>query len=298
MRKLCADFHTHTTYCDGKSTPRQMVEAAYSMGLTDFGISGHADYSMWEPGFGMSDAILSAYKQELEILREEYAGKMNIYIGIELDTLGPVQQAEYAIGSTHSVLKDGHLVTVDDTEEKLVQAVETLWNGDWYAMARDYFELEATVYDKLHCDWVGHFDLLTKFNEGYKHFDETKDAYLEPALAALAAQNGSEEEIKELEYILKELEGLIRDKKDYSEKDSQFHAQIATCSHNRVMTNLIPVITEGVRVFADSVEETEYEQTLLSHRRIFEAIRDGRGEDARQEMYFHLMYNHNRYRKE
>ena len=78
MRKLCADFHTHTTYCDGKSTPRQMVEAAYSMGLTDFGISGHADYSMWEPGFGMSDAILSAYKQELEILREEYAGKMNI----------------------------------------------------------------------------------------------------------------------------------------------------------------------------------------------------------------------------
>ena len=104
---------------------------------------------------------------------------------------------------------------------------------------------------------------------------------LEPALAALAAQNGSEEEIKELEYILKELEGLI-----------------ATCSHNRVMTNLIPVITEGVRVFADSVEETEYEQTLLSHRRIFEAIRDGRGEDARQEMYFHLMYNHNRYRKE
>ena len=119
---------------------------------------------------------------------------------------------------------------------------------------------------------------------------------LEPSLAALAAQNGLDEEIKDLERILEELEELIRDKKDYSEKDSQFHAQIATCSHNRVMTNLIPVITEGVRVFADSVEETEYEQTLLSHRRIFEAIRDGRGEDARQEMYFHLMYNHNRYR--
>lgn len=188
--KLRADFHTHTTYCDGKSTPRQMVEAAYRMGLTDLGISGHADYSMWEPGFGMSDEALAAYKQELEALREEYAGKINLYIGIELDTLGPVQQAEYAIGSTHSVLKDGHLVTVDDTEEKLVCAVETLWNGDWYAFARDYYELEATVYDKLHCDWVGHFDLLTKFNEGYKHFDETKDAYLEPALAAMKKLHG------------------------------------------------------------------------------------------------------------
>ena len=118
--KLRADFHTHTTYCDGKSTPRQMVEAAYRMGLTDLGISGHADYSMWEPGFGMSDEALAAYKQELEALREEYAGKINLYIGIELDTLGPVQQAEYAIGSTHSVLKDGHLVTVDDTDRKSV----------------------------------------------------------------------------------------------------------------------------------------------------------------------------------
>lgn len=82
--KLRADFHTHTTYCDGKSTPRQMVEAAYRMGLTDLGISGHADYSMWEPGFGMSDEALAAYKQELEALREEYAGKINLYIGIEL----------------------------------------------------------------------------------------------------------------------------------------------------------------------------------------------------------------------
>lgn len=42
------------------------------------------------------------------------------------------------------------------------------------------------------------------------------------------------------------------------------------------MTNLIPVITEGVRVFADSVEETEYEQTLLSHRRILKpSVMDG-----------------------
>lgn len=79
--KLRADFHTHTTYCDGKSTPRQMVEAAYRMGLTDFGISGHADFSMYEPGFGWSDEILEAYKKELRKLKEEYAGKMNLYIG-------------------------------------------------------------------------------------------------------------------------------------------------------------------------------------------------------------------------
>lgn len=187
--KLRADFHTHTTYCDGKSTPRQMVEAAYKMGFTDFGVSGHADFSFCDPGFGMTDSAFEEYKKELYALREEYVGKLNLYIGIELDCLGPIQKAEYAIGSTHCVLKNGEYISVDDTEAELIEAVERLWKGDWYAFVQDYFEVEATVYDRTHCDWVGHFDLLTKFNEGYCHFDETDDRYLEPALAAMKKLN-------------------------------------------------------------------------------------------------------------
>lgn len=184
-----ADFHTHTTFCDGTGTPREMVEAAWRRGYTDFGISGHGDYSFCEPGFGMSDSVLFEYRKELEMLREEYRGRMNIYIGIELDCLGPVQEAEYAIGSTHCVKKNGEYVSVDDTEEKLKEAVGRLWKGDWYAFARDYFETEAEVFDRTCCDWVGHFDLLTKFNEGFRYFDETRDAYLEPALAAMKRLN-------------------------------------------------------------------------------------------------------------
>ena len=106
---------------------------------------------------------------------------------------------------------------------------------------------------------------------------------LEPPIAALAAQNATVEDIRQLEY---------------ADKDSQFHAQIANCSHNLVMTNLVPVITDGVRVFAGAVQETEYEQTLKSHRRIFEAIRDRKPVEAQQAMYFHLMYNDNRYKGE
>lgn len=186
---LRADFHTHTTYCDGKSTVREMVESAYRMGLMDYGVSGHADFSFCEPGFGMSEDKLKRYKDELGQLREEYRGRMNLYIGIELDCLGPEQKAEYAIGSTHCVYKKGEYVQADDSEKGLVDAVERLWGGDWYAFARDYYELEATVADRFHCDWIGHFDLLTKFNEGYRYFDESADAYLEPALAAMKKLN-------------------------------------------------------------------------------------------------------------
>lgn len=121
---------------------------------------------------------------------------------------------------------------------------------------------------------------------------------LEPPIAALAAQNATAQDIEALGAILSELEALIEGRQDYAEKDSQFHAQIANCSHNLVMTNLIPVITDGIRVFADSVQETEYDQTLVSHRQIYEAIKARRPVEAQQAMQFHLMYNENRYKGE
>ena len=121
---------------------------------------------------------------------------------------------------------------------------------------------------------------------------------LEPPIAALAAQNATGEDIRQLENILLGLEEQMILREDYADKDSQFHAQIANCSHNLVMTNLVPVITDGIRVFAGAVQETEYEQTLKSHRRIFEAIRDRKPVEAQQAMYFHLMYNDNRYKGE
>ena len=35
------DFHTHTTFCDGKNTPEEMVLAAIEKGMPRIGFSGH-----------------------------------------------------------------------------------------------------------------------------------------------------------------------------------------------------------------------------------------------------------------
>ena len=121
---------------------------------------------------------------------------------------------------------------------------------------------------------------------------------LEPPIAALAAQNAREADVRKLEEILKEIEERIARREDYAEVDIRFHEQIAHCSHNSVMSNLVPVIGKGIAVFAREVETTEYEQTLISHRAIYQAIREGRAVDAQQAMHFHLLYNENRYREE
>ncbi len=118
---------------------------------------------------------------------------------------------------------------------------------------------------------------------------------LEPPIAALAAQNATKEDLQKLEDLLLEVETLIARRADYAKADIRFHEQIANCSHNSVMSNLVPVIGKGIAVFAREVESTEYEQTLLSHRAIFKAVKEGRGVDAQQAMYFHLLYNENRY---
>lgn len=183
-----SDFHTHTNFCDGKNTPTEMVKSAYNMGLTDYGVSGHA-YITAGGEFGMNDDILLKYKNELYDLREKYKGKMNIYIGIELDVLGPIQEAEYSIGSCHCLEKNGKYVVIDNTEEILCNAVNKLWNGDWYSLTDDYYNLVSKVYDITKCDFVGHFDLITKFNQDYKHFDESDDRYLDSAYKAMKKLN-------------------------------------------------------------------------------------------------------------
>jgi len=121
---------------------------------------------------------------------------------------------------------------------------------------------------------------------------------LEPPIAALAAQYASPEEVARMEETLKEIEALMEAKQDYSEKDTQFHVQIANCSRNSVVTNLIPVISSGVSVFAREVASAEYRQTVRSHRAILRAIKEKRPVEAQQAMQFHLMYNADRYAQE
>jgi len=118
---------------------------------------------------------------------------------------------------------------------------------------------------------------------------------IEPEIAALAAQNATIEEIKVLEELTIAVEMAIEKNTNFSKEDSAFHTHLAVCSKNRVTTNLIPIINEGVALFAAEVSDQEYEQTRIAHRAIYEAVRDGKAVEARQAMLYHLLYNKNRF---
>lgn len=121
---------------------------------------------------------------------------------------------------------------------------------------------------------------------------------VEPSIAALAAQNATEDDLEQLSIICDEIERLIEAGNDFSEKDRAFHGKLAEATQNLVMRNLIPVIHQGVRVFSTMVSAQEYQQTIETHRKILEAIKRRQAVDAEQAMRYHLLYNIRRFEQE
>lgn len=184
-----ANFHTHTTFCDGRDTMEDMVRTAVEKGFVALGFSGHS-YGKYDEGYCMTRAGTQAYKRELARLREKYAGQIRLYCGIEQDDLAedPAVGFDYVIAGVHYVLKDGVYVSVDAGKDNLVRCVNRYWNGDYYAFAADYYAQLGGVAERHHPDFIAHFDLLTKFNEGKNGsilFDEQDPRYLAAAQGAL-----------------------------------------------------------------------------------------------------------------
>lgn len=178
---LKANFHTHTTFCDGKDTPEDIVVKAIDLGFKQIGFSGHMD-----SGCHMD---LKAYLAEVDRLRRKYEGIIDILAGIELDNMyNPecARYAEYTIGSTHFLdIQSEQPLAIDLTKEQFVFICHKYFYDDYISMSRAYYELVARSYERMHCDIVGHFDLIVRFNDELNCIDESSRQYYMPALEAM-----------------------------------------------------------------------------------------------------------------
>lgn len=181
-----ANFHTHTTFCDGANTPEEMVQSAIALGMTALGFSGHA-YIGLKGTTGMEPEAEKAYRAEVLRLKEAYSGVLPIYLGIEMDGYSPPAEEsyEFSIGSVHGMYVGGEYRAVDYREDYAAETVEKFFGGDWYACAEAYYQAEAELANRHDPDFFGHFDLVTKFNEGGKYFDESHPRYRKVALETL-----------------------------------------------------------------------------------------------------------------
>ncbi len=181
------DFHTHTNYCDGKNSPEEMILSAIEKGLEAYGFSGHG-YTAFDLRYCMDLDETAAYKRDILALKEKYKDKIEVLLGIELDAFSDhdTSDYDYVIGSCHYVEKDGKYRAVDEKAYEVEAICNEWYGGDYYAFAEDYFKVVASLASKK-IDIIGHFDLITKFNEGDKLFDTKNPRYLAAAKSAIDA---------------------------------------------------------------------------------------------------------------
>ncbi len=175
----------HTIYCDGKDTPEDMVLEAISRGMKKIGFSGHS-YTSFDPHVCMTPEKSDKYKAEINRLKSKYKSEIEILCGIEQDYYSdfPAEGYDFIIGSLHYVTCDGEYIAVDHTFQHFEEAVKK-FGGDVYSLTENYFATVADVVNKTGADIIGHFDLISKFNDGNKFFDENHPRYIQATEMAL-----------------------------------------------------------------------------------------------------------------
>ena len=89
---MVSNLHTHTTFCDGKNTPEEIVLHALERGFVSIGFSGHG-YTPYDLRYCMKDT--DSYIAEIQRLKNKYKNKIQIYLGIEEDAFAPVKKENF-----------------------------------------------------------------------------------------------------------------------------------------------------------------------------------------------------------
>lgn len=116
---------------------------------------------------------------------------------------------------------------------------------------------------------------------------------LEPSIAKWAARNATDSEILEIIELSHKIEMAILNDEDYSDLDVEFHTKIAISSRNLVVKNLIPILNMNIRSLIDVTHAVLKEHTILSHKKIANAIKERNEEMAEQSMKEHIEINQN-----
>ena len=192
------NYHTHSNYCDGKATLREMVDFAVAHGFTALGFSGHCPLP-FKNTFSITD--YEGYCNEVRALKAEYADRIEISLGLEMDyvpgmledfsSLIEQGKLEYTIGSVHLVPAtnmpqgDEDLWFIDGPRyERYDEGLFRLFGGDIRRGVRAYFHNENAMLERNRPTIVGHPDKIVMHNRD-RYFTEDEPWYRDLALETI-----------------------------------------------------------------------------------------------------------------
>ena len=156
-------YHIHSTFSDGKNTPEEIVLAAIDAGIVSIGFSDHG-FTSYDLRYCMKDQ--PGYIKEITEIKEKYKSQIQIYIGVEEDAFAPLDRRnfDYIIGSCHYIVKEGKYFPIDSSYDHFKKCL-SLFDGDSISFAEAYYSSFCGYIFQRKPDIIGHFDLITKFDE-------------------------------------------------------------------------------------------------------------------------------------
>lgn len=171
---VLSDYHIHTLFSDdSKATMAEMARAEAEMGMTHICFTDHVEDCCHDDPVsylvhGDYFATMERYLKEASEIREEYRGKMDIRIGIELGganhdpelakNIAFSDGLDFIIGSVHNLKGRPDFFAMDYNSEE-----------ECRGMIREYLVENIETAELGYCDVLGHVGFANKFmyDKGY-----------------------------------------------------------------------------------------------------------------------------------
>lgn len=186
MNHYPANYHTHSLYCDGKSTLEEQVRAAEKCGLLQLGFSSHAPVP-FENNFAMEEAKLPEYVREIEDLQR--TTNVTLLKSLECDYIPGISTAfaerqdknglDYIIGGVHQVKQphgDG-LWFIDGSKQEIYDnGLRDLFDNNIKLAVTTFWEQTFEMIETQRMDIIAHFDKIKMHNRN-RFFTEDEQWY-------------------------------------------------------------------------------------------------------------------------
>ena len=194
-----SNYHSHCNFCDGRSFPEDFVKFAIQHQFRAYGFSSHSPLP-FETFWNMSKDDMNEYLEEINRLKEKYAGQLEIYTGLEVDYLDASYNAsidyftslplDYRIGSIHFLpiaypLAEENMMCIDGSFSDFARGVDLHYEGDIRKLVKHYYDSSCAMVEAGGIDIVGHLDKIYMNGQRYKGFSLEADWYTKELFAYL-----------------------------------------------------------------------------------------------------------------
>lgn len=214
-----SNFHSHCTFCDGRSHPEDYIKFALLQKFRAYGFSSHSPLP-FETFWNMSALDMDEYLNEITRLKEVYKGQIEIYTGLEIDYLDETYNAsipyfqnlplDFRISSVHFIpwedpLSEANMTCIDGGYEEFAKAIEMRYKGNIRLATEAFFYSSMHMVEQGGFEIVGHMDKIYMNASRHSGFDINAPWYrkLQEAYVDLIAEKGLIVEINTKNYVRK-----------------------------------------------------------------------------------------------